>query len=231
MRNLCAESDCDSPVIARDLCSKHYQRAKYHGTLPPREFPVRECGVCGTRFQGVRSNVRYCSQPCMDRAKYERYLPPRRYTTCEHCGVPLDARRRDAAFCSEKCGSDARNAQASAARWAETESSRQPCRGCQGAIPARRQRNTQYCSDKCKIASRRHQTYGLTKAKLDVLLAQHEVCAICDTDDWGGKGPQVDHCHTSGRVRGVLCTNCNIGLGNFRDDPDCLRRAVEYLEG
>lgn len=41
----------------------------------------------------------------------------------------------------------------------------------------------------------------------------------------------VDHCHKTGRVRGVLCFNCNSAIGKLGDDPDVVRRAVAYLEG
>ncbi|MGW4159353.1 endonuclease domain-containing protein [Streptomyces sp. NPDC004788] len=41
----------------------------------------------------------------------------------------------------------------------------------------------------------------------------------------------VDHCHETGRVRGVVCFNCNSAIGKLGDDPDVLRRAIAYLEG
>ena len=50
-------------------------------------------------------------------------------------------------------------------------------------------------------------------------------CVIC-----GAEGPLVvDHCHESGRVRGMLCNHCNRGLGHFRDDPILLEFAAIYL--
>jgi hypothetical protein len=73
--------------------------------------------------------------------------------------------------------------------------------------------------------------YGMTVRDFhDLMERQDHACAICRTIDWGIKGPQTDHCHTSGQVRGVLCTSCNNGLGRFKDDPARLRRAADYLE-
>lgn len=75
--------------------------------------------------------------------------------------------------------------------------------------------------------------FGLTQLQYEaMLLAQGGGCAIC------GRPPRasypgtlhVDHCHDTGRVRGLLCQVCNLSLGKFNHDPDLLRRAAEYLE-
>jgi hypothetical protein len=56
-------------------------------------------------------------------------------------------------------------------------------------------------------------------------------CAICKSPlSEGQKGHAVDHCHTTGTVRGLLCPSCNLGLGKFRDDPQLLSEAVRYLQ-
>ncbi|MDI3386887.1 endonuclease VII domain-containing protein [Streptomyces sp. B-S-A8] len=70
--------------------------------------------------------------------------------------------------------------------------------------------------------------YGLTPDELDDLKAQQRgVCCICLT----APAEHVDHCHETGRVRGVLCFSCNAGLGQYKDRPDAMRRAAAYLEG
>lgn len=56
-------------------------------------------------------------------------------------------------------------------------------------------------------------------------------CAICHLSEAeNGKALALDHCHTTNRVRGLLCDLCNTGLGRFKDSPDALRRAITYLE-
>jgi hypothetical protein len=54
-------------------------------------------------------------------------------------------------------------------------------------------------------------------------------CGIC-RQEFGKRGPHVDHDHATGLVRGILCHCCNLGIGLFRDDPERLRAAINYLE-
>lgn len=62
------------------------------------------------------------------------------------------------------------------------------------------------------------------------LTEQGNVCAICGTDKPGGRGQfHADHDHETSKPRGVLCHNCNVALGNFKDNPEILRAAIEYL--
>jgi len=73
--------------------------------------------------------------------------------------------------------------------------------------------------------------YGLTPAAFDSLLeSQGHACAICKKEDWNGRGPQVDHDHVTGKVRGILCNDCNRALGAIRDNPKTARAMGDYLE-
>lgn len=74
--------------------------------------------------------------------------------------------------------------------------------------------------------------YGLTVLEVErMLAAQGGRCAICGTTDWRGRNrnPMVDHDHTTGAVRGLLCHMCNFGLGSFRDSSELLEAAAAYL--
>ncbi|MEU4932216.1 endonuclease VII domain-containing protein [Streptomyces yokosukanensis] len=84
------------------------------------------------------------------------------------------------------------------------------------------------CRAERNRASYFKRNYGLTEAERDAMIvAQWALCAICPD----APAAHVDHCHKTGRVRGVLCFNCNSGLGLLRDDPEVVRRAAAYLEG
>jgi hypothetical protein len=74
--------------------------------------------------------------------------------------------------------------------------------------------------------------YGITEAGRDELLAsQGGVCAICASTSSGSKKNwHIDHNHTTGKIRGILCANCNVSLGAARDDISRLRKMIDYLE-
>lgn len=63
----------------------------------------------------------------------------------------------------------------------------------------------------------------------ELLFEQQGLCAICRGAPKANGVLYVDHCHDTGKVRGLLCNTCNAGLGQFRDSQDLLARALEYL--
>ncbi len=73
--------------------------------------------------------------------------------------------------------------------------------------------------------------FNLTEQEYNtIFIKQNYSCAICKTTAPTGYNWHVDHCHTTNKVRGILCSRCNQGLGLFRDNTTYLLSAKEYLE-
>lgn len=73
--------------------------------------------------------------------------------------------------------------------------------------------------------------YGMTLEEWDALFEEQcGGCAICKQPLEAVKKLVIDHCHNSSKVRGLLCSNCNTGLGLFKDNPESLQAAIEYLK-
>jgi hypothetical protein len=116
----------------------------------------------------------------------------------------------------------------------------QECRICKVTKPFeafhQHSKGGKYRTDckECRCAIEAARRYGVTTEHVDALLEkQGACCAICGSD---GKDHAtftrlvIDHCHTTGKVRGMLCAKCNIGLGNFNDQSRLLLKAAVYLQ-
>jgi len=101
--------------------------------------------------------------------------------------------------------------------------------------------NIRYCRNRRKThpedyLKKKNKTYkrkyGIDLGTADLLLLfQGNCCAICGTAAAGGGGGwHVDHCHEEKFVRGILCNNCNLGLGLFGDNVSFLDNAIKYLD-
>lgn len=72
--------------------------------------------------------------------------------------------------------------------------------------------------------------YGISWREYDKINEkQNGVCLICGKPPKLGRHLDVDHCHKTGRIRGLLCNKCNHGLGDFEDDPKLLLQGILYL--
>ena len=92
------------------------------------------------------------------------------------------------------------------------------------------ERKAQYTPEERRKRHLKHK-FGLTQETWDALFeAQGKVCAICKTPDPdSARGWHTDHCHSTGKVRGILCKRCNTTLGLMRDNTTYLANAIEYL--
>lgn len=86
------------------------------------------------------------------------------------------------------------------------------------------------CRQCAALSSRRVllKKYGLTTTDFEAMVAhQGNGCAICSVPF--RNTPHIDHDHSTGQVRGLLCYSCNVAVGNFKDDPQLLLNAAKYL--
>lgn len=131
------------------------------------------------------------------------------------------------------------NFTAEASKYPQGRFNDKPCRECGGVFSPIAPSHL-YCSDDCACLghdrAKMQKNYGITLEEYAELVEKHAgACAIC-----GGEGFElvkgqknllvIDHCHSTGKVRGLLCHNCNRGLGLFQDSVDNLRRAADYVE-
>jgi predicted nucleic acid-binding Zn ribbon protein len=147
--------------------------------------------------------------------------------------------------CSSKCSEIYQNQKRAEAKRERKLAGRQACMQCGGPIPEDRRVGSLYCSAACKKRANdaawreisphynRQYLYGVSPEEWSAALAaQDGRCAICRSADWPGKDnrPHADHDHVTGQFRGILCGNCNNGIGMLGEDPSRLRAAADYLE-
>lgn len=85
----------------------------------------------------------------------------------------------------------------------------------------------------CRIIQHRERTLGVSQEDyMQMHAAQDGRCGICKKRlrSRRCKAFAVDHCHTTGRIRGLLCSNCNTALGLLKDDPAVMLRAAEWVK-
>jgi len=145
----------------------------------------------------------------------------------------MTRRRRPRTWCP--CGEPARKGDGTklcARCYARAGRPKATCRVCLQELAADRLvgRRCRPCVSEAAHGKRIVETYGITSAQYRELLAHQDgVCYVCQRKP-GAKRLAVDHDHTSGAVRGLLCRGCNRDvLGHLRENVPALLRAVSYL--
>ena len=108
------------------------------------------------------------------------------------------------------------------------------CTPCRTAYSRVRRKAEPDLVSKIERRSKLKTQYGISVEQYGEMLAsQGGVCAICASKEPGSRMKHfpIDHCHTTGVIRGLLCTKCNRGLGLFNDNTNRMERAVKYLKG
>lgn len=171
------------------------------------------CAVCGDPMYVMKSRVgrkKYCSPECSGVGRRKGVAPPG-FKQCLKCREvrPLDS------FAAASKKWDGKHI------W---------CRGCTSTT-----RLTTPEREQQRYENHLKRTYGITLADYQAMLErQGGGCGICGGQPDKGKGAvkgrfDVDHCHGTGKVRGLLCSGCNRGIGYLGDTPVRVRAALEYL--
>lgn len=140
---------------------------------------------------------------------------------CRRCGGTERNTRGDCAACAREHQRKLRREK----YYQKREPSKNPCTKCGGT--------ERYKKGDCKTCAKqriqeqyRLRTYGVTPEAFNRMLEkQGGWCAICREQ----KATHLDHSHATGKVRGILCLQCNTALGSFRDSEKNLMMAINYL--
>lgn len=199
----CSVEGCDKPTDRRAMCSMHYSRAKRHGSLekPSRPRPVN----------GGRCSVGDCPHPAKSRgmcgshyAKFRRTGEPGHWWSYvpRNSGGALHCFTCEQGKPSEDFYDNPRRAGYKITR----------CKAC-------------VASASRKSALQRR--YGLTEDEVAAMTSSQGGCGICGDAE---ARLVVDHDHSTGAVRELLCDRCNTTLGRVLDDASLLESMIEYLK-
>jgi hypothetical protein len=204
---------CQSPSIAKGLCDKHYRRLKKHGhadaTLRPDDWGQHHKHPVWHSWKWTKRVGRVARWNSFQAFVADVGDRPGEKNTLRRHNVQMP-------FGPENFF------------WAAPVAPQADRKTLEGRAEYVREWNK-----KNPLRSKHHylkRMFGIGIAEYEAMLeAQGGCCAICgQKDEWFKLA--VDHCHVGGYVRGLLCSQCNRGLGLFRDDPQRLKAAASYLE-
>lgn len=175
--------------------------------------------------------------------------------TCLNCGCEFEPSKRDIRikFCCEKCRIEYRKKIGYMQDYYRVNKSNWEARQGTQEYKAHKNemRRLRYATDESYREKKKSEVREYNRKKPEVKLAQRlrtfgitiedykqmneeqgGKCAICGSEigDAMGNRLYVDHNHKTGKVRGLLCSDCNFGIGKFRDSPELMKKAIRYLE-
>ena len=173
-----------------------------------------KCKTCGKEFEPSKNDkrIKYCSSECRIRGRKEDKYMKNYYKDNKERWERTEEK-------------NARRNELRRKKYKEDEEYRNKLK----------EKSKKYNQRKPEIRLKsRLKKYNLTiEGYNNILEKQNYKCAICGSDVPNTTATNrfyVDHNHKTGKVRGLLCTKCNMGIGQFNDDIELLKKAIEYLE-
>ncbi len=210
MRAACGAKDCDKPVVSFGLCDTHRKRLQRRGTTEqtrPWDWGMKEKHPLHESWKCFKKHVNgICSEWRFDFWLFAKEIgekPSAKHRlTRKDSKLPID--RTNFEWREVSDGSESKTAYLK--RWRKDN--------------PHKVRHT-YLKKHFKI----------TLAEYEQMLEQqNNGCAICGHKCKTYGNLSVDHCHKTGKIRGLLCTNCNRAIGLFSDNVDFLKNAIRYLQ-
>lgn len=218
----CSRDVCDNDAVKNGIycsrsCAAKVNNAKY------RKRKLK--GMCKACSGPIPANRRYCSEECRESGKPPRLsdLSPEEIASLTKVCIDCKREKSFNEFHLSASSRDGRQGRckpcniAKAISWQQDNS----------------ERYSQYVQQQSGNEEvnfrRRARNYGLTPEELQKLLDDADgKCEICEQPPT--RWLVVDHCHKGGNVRGILCEQCNQALGLFKDNPEVMQRAINYLK-
>ena len=188
-------------------------------------FCLYECKECGEKYERRYFDEKYrgASANCVDCEKLDKGKPLR---VCKDCGFEALSTDDLENFSTDVNAKYGRQKICKTCKDIKTTLHRSTKEGRKAYNERQRKFNL---SEAGRIGHVRRK-YGLSKEQYFKLVEDSDgFCKICGRLPTSGARLSVDHCHHSGKVRGLICNNCNAGLGLFKDDISILVNAIEYL--
>jgi len=222
LQSKCSVTGCSDKVHGNGLCTKHYNRVRRHGDIAqtrPTDWGDREKHPLYHTWTGLRRypTVAMCDEWKNDFWKFVEDVGERPSKDVFLKKIdPSKPLTKDNAF------------------WRSRHFKYDNIQ-----LDGRRKYLREYRKLHPELFQRMdaQRKYGITGAQYNALFEeQKHKCAICGSAETARSQKTksvmklaIDHCHKTGKVRGLLCSSCNQGLGRFKDDVDLLRKAIDYL--
>ena len=225
IKKVCSVEECEKYAVSHSMCDTHRKRLRRSGSTKPtrpNDWGEREKHPLYSIWVGHR---RYNTKHPLDAVihgdfwEFSRVISSRPSKT--HHLRPIDA--------GHPISSDNYHWVEVAVRGSGSQEHKDYLKGW-----AREDRRVN--PDKYREKSLMRQ-FGIGIKEYDIMLkSQNGVCDICSSPESAinphtkkARNMAVDHCHKTGKIRGLLCSLCNSAIGNFDDDIDRLRAAIQYL--
>jgi hypothetical protein len=215
-RSLC----CSKPCF--DKFTSETRKEKRRLDFSP--LPDKPCRQCGKIYTPKTKASNFCSDTCRQRAKYLANRSPEIITGKK---MALRGRKQSEEHVAKRAASLA----------ASLSSTKRKCVKCDEEFTPTLAAQ-KYCSGRCWQAVDRKKRPNRNRVSIpasqysDLMLAQDGKCAICKCDSGtNNRGDRlaVDHCHSTGKIRGLLCHKCNTAIGLLKDSKENLLEAIRYL--